>query len=149
MKIISNGSKFLGEPLDTMDDLLECLRICTLDPTFESYGNFVYPHEGKAGTIRCFGNFADVSHVFTIDGTKVELQPLIDAIRANQKSERYLALRAKLKMNAWRIVLAVPRKGTLAIPAEQNYPTRERAEEVARIAYGPYDIEYRIEKASA
>lgn len=49
----------------------------------------------------------------------------------------------------WRIILEVPRKGSLSIPAERLYPTRERALEVAHICYDRYDIKYHVEEVQS
>lgn len=87
-EIISNGSKWAGEPLDTVDDLLRVLSECSLDRTFEDYGNFIMP-EGE-GIVHFWGNFFDISHVFSIrtdDAPTIERLTL--AIRANQERSSY------------------------------------------------------------
>jgi hypothetical protein len=92
MKINSNGSKWAGEEPDTIEVLIDTLKTYTLDPTFEEYGNFVLPNKGT-DQIRVWGNFQNVSHVFSIDGTEAELAILIKAIREHQQTTRYLAAR--------------------------------------------------------
>jgi hypothetical protein len=98
MNIISNGSKWLGQAPDSVEDLLSVLAIEPLNPVFESYGNFVLSDEMPVGTVRCWGNFANVSHVFQIEGTEAEMRPVIDAIRANQDTEAYAAARKGMKL---------------------------------------------------
>ncbi len=88
MRIISNGSKWAGEEPDRLEILLEVLRTETLDPRFEERGSFVT--RTGTGTVRIFGNFLTVSHVFNIEGTEEELAEAINAIEANKQSERYL-----------------------------------------------------------
>jgi hypothetical protein len=65
-EIISNGSKFAGEPLDSLDLLKERLRTEPLDPMFEDYGCFAYAAEGKRGHTHFWGNFYLLSAVFDI-----------------------------------------------------------------------------------
>ncbi len=91
--IHSNGSKWHGQEPDTLDELIGVLAQHTLDPSFEDYGNFVSDHDKQPGVTHLFGNFYGVSHVFRIDGTQAELQPIIDAIRANQATPAYQAAR--------------------------------------------------------
>ncbi len=88
MRIISNGSKWAGEEPDSLETLLEVLRTETLDPRFEDRGSFVT--QTSNGTVRIFGNFLTVSHVFNIEGTAEELAEAINAIEANRQSEHYL-----------------------------------------------------------
>lgn len=91
MNIISNGSHFAGSGPDSAEDLLRVLSTDTLDPRFEKYGNFVFD-DGQ----RVWGNFLSVSHVFEIEGTKEELEPIVAAIRANQNTGAYRV--AKIRM---------------------------------------------------
>jgi hypothetical protein len=93
--INSNGPKWAGDLPDTLDHLLEVLAREPLDPTFEQYGNFAInlsleQRDQPPGTIRFWGNFWALSHVFSID---TDEQPVIDqlmaAIRANQATEAY------------------------------------------------------------
>ena len=88
MRIISNGSKWAGEAPDSLETLVEVLRTETLDPRFEERGSFVT--RTGSGTVRIFGNFLTVSHVFNIEGTEQELADAINAIEANKRSEGYL-----------------------------------------------------------
>lgn len=115
-KIELNGSRWAGESPATIEELLEVLESEPLDPSFERYGNFVisnpqhcvYIGHGRyqdTGAIypgedvrRYFGNFARVSHVFNIDTTDPELiAKLTAAIRANQRTPAYRAIRAELR----------------------------------------------------
>lgn len=87
--IHSNGSKFAGEPLDTIDQLLTVLANHPLDSTFEEYGNFIQ-RDRSSDTVRYFGNFRTVSHVFSIttDDPRT-IRRLSRAIRANQRRPDY------------------------------------------------------------
>ena len=86
--IISNGSKWAGDPPDPIATLLDVLARETLDPRFEKYGNF----ETEPG--RFFGNFLTVSHVFNISTTdKALARRLRSAIRRNQATEAYQHVR--------------------------------------------------------
>jgi hypothetical protein len=97
--IQSNGSRWAGEDLATLDDLAKCLTEHTLDPTFEKYGDFINqirPGDWIRGrrpegvdpecTFQMFGNFFDVSHVFNIitddPAVVARFRPLIDANKA-------------------------------------------------------------------
>jgi hypothetical protein len=91
MVINDNSSKWAGESPDSIDVLMDELSREPLNPTFEKYGNFVLPHDD--GTVRVWGNFYNVSHVFSVDGTPEELHGLITAVRANQKTAAYRAAR--------------------------------------------------------
>lgn len=116
MLIIStNGSKWIGEQPDTLAKLLEVLATETLDPSFEDYGNFaIYPLKGAVSigrgkyaetdliypdaphTIRFWGNFYTVSHVFSIDTDEpAAIATLTKAIRENQARPEYVAARAE------------------------------------------------------
>lgn len=98
-QIDSNGGG-LPEPIEA---LFTALKAHTLCPTFEKYGNFVevdpvndadraiYP----AGTTSFFGNFADLSHVFSIATRDADLAGrLTAAIRDNQALPRYAKAKA-------------------------------------------------------
>ena len=87
MNITSNGSKSVGEPLDSVEKLLEVLKTETLDPKFEKYGNFVTFQNGQ---LHVFGNFVTVSHVFNISGTVDEMRPLARAIKEAKRRVDYL-----------------------------------------------------------
>ena len=118
LKIQSNGSKWAGDAPDSIETLLEVLSREPLDPRFEKYGNFfadvelrigihvgrgkyvdgdlIYPEYPNAR--RFFGNFANLSHVFTIDTDEPEvISKLVAAIRANQARPDYKAIKAKDK----------------------------------------------------
>lgn len=93
--ITSNGSKWHGEAPDSIDKLLEVLKENTLDPRFSEYGNFIMA-EGQ--TVRFFGNFLNLSHVFNIrTDDPVVIAKLTRAIRENLRRDNYrsaLAARA-------------------------------------------------------
>jgi hypothetical protein len=89
-EVQSNGSKWAGQKPDTIQKLLEVLDTHALDRTFEAFGNFVEPLE--TGGVSFFGNFQEVSHVFSINTTDQNLiKRLTDAIRANQQRPDYLS----------------------------------------------------------
>lgn len=90
--INSNGSKWLGQEPDTIDRLCDVLSKEPLDPTFERFGNFVMGsrHGAPKCMIRFWGNFAHVSHVFSIDTDEPQvIQRLLAHIRMNQESQAY------------------------------------------------------------
>lgn len=94
IQIWNNGSKFLGEPPDSVETLIDLLSREPLRPIFELYGDFVMS-EPTPGHIQCWGNFEKRSHGFDIRGARLTLQPLINAIRTNQASEAYQAIKAQ------------------------------------------------------
>jgi hypothetical protein len=99
--IQSNGSKWAGEELDSIEDLIEVLKTQTLNPIFEQYGDFAetdprfytsgelcYPD--NPGTVHFFGNFYTVSHVFNIDTDDAEtIATLRGLIAANKATAVY------------------------------------------------------------
>ena len=103
IKITCNGSKWAGQPPDTIETLLEVLATEPLRPEFEDYGNFIshlddpehgYEDEAKReaakGQVRFWGNFAHLSHSFNIDTDEPELiATLTKAIRDNQATAAY------------------------------------------------------------
>lgn len=90
-RIQSNGSKWIGEEPDSLSVLYKVLQKEPLDPTFEKYGNFIFPV--NAGW-RFWGNFAKYSHVFSIDtNDPVVIDNLIELITNNQNSKEYRELR--------------------------------------------------------
>lgn len=100
--IQSNGSKWMGEEPDSIETLLALLETEPLDRTFEPecYGNFITVDpvnmRGEKllppGGVSFFGNFFNVSHVFSIDTTDaVLIERLTKAIRSNQQRPDYLA----------------------------------------------------------
>jgi hypothetical protein len=101
--IASNGSKWAGEEPDDLDTLLKVLAEEPLDPSFERYGNFIVDldHQPdtprfrrRPGWLNFGGNFANVSHVFSIDTNDPEvIEKLALAIRANQQRSDYIAVR--------------------------------------------------------
>ena len=89
--IASNGSRWYGEEVGPVDQLLAALAEHPLARHFEVYGNFIFPHE-EAGRVEFWGNFYAISHVFhviTRDASLIER--LTKAIRANQERPDYLA----------------------------------------------------------
>jgi len=89
MVIFSNGSKWAGQQTDSIDELIAVLNSphYALDPTFELYGKFISTE--KDGSVSAFGNFANISHVFNVRGSKEEMRELSDAIRRHLSSARY------------------------------------------------------------
>jgi len=86
--IHSNGSKWRGEELDSIEKLLNVLEEYALDPSFEDYGNFIF--DADRVVVRFWGNFYELSHVFSIDTDEDALiTRLTTAIRANQRREPY------------------------------------------------------------
>jgi hypothetical protein len=71
--IHANGSKWLGDEPDTLDQLIDVLGRYKLRPEF---GNCECEHEGA---VHFLGNFANLSHVFRIETTD---QAVIDRLRA-------------------------------------------------------------------
>ena len=64
IEIKSNGSKWHGQPPDTIETLLEVLSEEPLNPVFEEYGGAFIE---DWGAIKHFhGNFLKLSHVFDI-----------------------------------------------------------------------------------
>lgn len=91
--IQSNGSKWAGESADPIEALFERLATYTLNPMFEEYGNFVFV-EPDSSTVRFWGNFFDLSAVFSIDTDEPgTIRRLTDAIRANQATDAYQVAR--------------------------------------------------------
>lgn len=101
--IISNGSKWMGEEPDGIEELIEVLSKYPLDRTFEEYGCFfhrvnredwVNPTEFAdkwTGAMTFFGNFLTLSHVFDIYTFNQDLiERLIEAIENNRQRKDYL-----------------------------------------------------------
>ena len=98
--IHSNGSRWNGEPLATIDELIEVLKIETIEERFfrqftahEGYARVIKNHcpiKMKNGVAHFFGNFEQVSHVFRIDTDDAELiERLSNAIKKNAGWEKY------------------------------------------------------------
>src|SRR5574343_1458957 len=98
-EIISNGSKWLGQGPDTLEDLYTMLKTYALDPDFEKYGNFFHYTTGKHFEVYHFhGNFACISHVFDIRTNDHEvIDKLLNLIFDNQGNAVYQAI--KLNQN--------------------------------------------------
>jgi len=106
--IHSNGSKWGGEQPDDINALVDVLGNYALDRTFEDerFGNFVFPHDKQQGITCFFGNFADLSHVFSIDTDDAEvIARLTTAIRANQQRPDYLSQKTYPEVEAERAAL--------------------------------------------
>lgn len=110
-KIISNGSHYAGESLDSINKLLDRMKNYALDRSFEAFGNFIikapkkYYEVRSAGvryyvekeeylytedTVIFFGNFMAYSHVFNIVTTDKKLiKRLTNAIKKNQARADY------------------------------------------------------------
>jgi len=95
--ITSNGSKWYGEEPDSIETLLEVLKENMLDPRFSEYGNFII---ADVGSVRFFGNFLNLSHVFDIrtDDPGV-IAKLTRAIRENLRRDDYRAAAALAPKN--------------------------------------------------
>ena len=88
--IIDNGSNWAGGEPDTLDDLCAVLKSEPLNRDFEAFGNFILADD--APVIRFWGNFANVSHVFSIDSDDpAVIERLTKAIRENQQRADYLS----------------------------------------------------------
>lgn len=98
--IHSNGSRWNGEPLATIDELIEVLKTETIEESFfrqftvwEDHARVVKNHcpvKIENGVAHFFGNFEQVSHVFRIDTDDAELiERLSKAIKENAGWEKY------------------------------------------------------------
>lgn len=95
IKIHSNGSKWAGEENDTIDQLIEVLKVNRLD--FQMFGchGFVHFREDngfssqdyRRHNVQISGNFLDISHVFNIEGVYQDLENVITAIEENLKRQ--------------------------------------------------------------
>ena len=99
VNIISNGSHFAGSGPSPLSELEEALKAYPLDRTFEAYGNFIIqPTLEHDHVVRFWGNFATLSHVFSIDTDEPTIiDRLTRLIRENQGREDYLAQRDPMK----------------------------------------------------
>lgn len=101
--IISNGSHWMGESEDTIEQLIAVLETQPLDPTFETCGNFVFTDDDPE--THFFGNFYTVSHVFRLDTDDAALiERLTSLIRANKATEAYAQAKRERAADAeyWR-----------------------------------------------
>jgi hypothetical protein len=103
--IVSNGSHWAGEDVSSMDELFDALNDYALDRRFEEFGNFVEPYEhddahiyvhygfGKSRNVfHFFGNFLNLSHVFSIFSDDSALvNRLSEAINKNKLRGDYLS----------------------------------------------------------
>lgn len=93
--IHSNGSKWLGEELDTIEQLIKVLDTHKLDlARFAAFGFITFQNSNgfsnrayEEHTVSISGNFSDISHVFHIEGIYNNLQPVITAIENNIKKQ--------------------------------------------------------------
>jgi hypothetical protein len=99
--IRTNGSKFAGDPPDSLESLIDVLegrehrfapnaeRWFVLDRSFEEYGSFIR----REGTMTHFwGNFLDLSHAFDIRSDDPDvIARLTAAIAINRARPEYLA----------------------------------------------------------
>ena len=84
--IMSNGSKFLGQP---PDDIPRLLVVLAEHPLRRTCGVFI-TRDKVRGTVRFWGNFADVSHAFNIETDDPEIiESLTSAMRKNWCSAAY------------------------------------------------------------
>ena len=138
--IQSNGSRWAGEQPATINELFEVLETHALDRTFEAFGNFVMVEPiSEHGVhlvpngVRFWGNFAELSHVFSVDTDDADLiERLTAAIRKNQQRPDYLSQRTyeeeQAKIAAYRAVQDQKRQAererhariTLGLPAVQS-----------------------------
>jgi hypothetical protein len=98
--IHSNGSKWIGQQPDSIEQLIDVLGKHTLDRTFEAYGDFTQrgarngrgePVDGINQAVCFFGNFIDLSHVFRITTDEQDvIERLSAAIADNKKRPEYL-----------------------------------------------------------
>jgi len=80
-EIRSNGSKWYGEEPDNIETLLGVLAECKLDE--RHFDGFIH-HDAGYREVYFFGNFEDVSHVFSIHSNDpAVVAPLTKAIVSN------------------------------------------------------------------
>ena len=88
----SNGSKWAGQEPDSVETLLSVLNKHTLDRRFGSFWtrSKIGDRWAKPGMVRFFGNFIDLSHVFSIDTDEPELiERITKAICRNRQKPEY------------------------------------------------------------
>lgn len=84
--IMSNGSKWAGEP---PDDIPTLLGVLAEHPLRRTRGGFITTDKA-IGTVRFSGNFADVSHAFNIETDDPEIiESVTAAMRKNWCSAAY------------------------------------------------------------
>lgn len=85
-----NGSKWAGQVVDTIDELVIVLGKHELIPTL-----FPFAHNlkgEKRGSVEFFGNFETISHAFLIETDDPEVcQKLMRAIQANRTYKKLAA----------------------------------------------------------
>lgn len=87
--VVSNGS---GRVLE-IEDLFAALSAFALDPKFRRYGSFRMQSEQRPDVVEFFGNFHDVSHVFSVRCliSSATARRLTAAIEANLATPAYAA----------------------------------------------------------
>ena len=87
--VVSNGS---GRVLE-LEDLFAALSAFTLDPTFRRYGNFRIQSEPRTDVVEFWGNFWNMSHVFSVEclASSATARRLTAAIEANLATPAYAA----------------------------------------------------------
>lgn len=97
-EIISNGSKWAGEPTDPIESLIERLKAHPLNWVICRYGVMIRQHRFAGSTMpaqwRFHGNFFDISAVFQVYTTDRDLaRTLARLILANTRRLDYRAQR--------------------------------------------------------
>lgn len=90
--IHSNGSKWAGDEQDSIETLLEVLAgPYVLDRIFECDDDHAFiDRDDETGMVRFFGNFLELSHVFSIDTDEpATIAKLTAAIDANMERPDY------------------------------------------------------------
>jgi hypothetical protein len=85
---ISIGSRWAGDPSDTIKQLIDVLGKEILEPYFYEYGNFFYTEDGKR--FHASGNFRNRSYQFQVSGPLKRLLPLAKAIKQARRRPEYL-----------------------------------------------------------
>lgn len=93
MKIVIDGSDFVGDPPDTVKNLIAVLDENVLNPNFERYGGGFIRRYGR-GRWRVLGNFLRLSHVFDVRGTTAETKALRAAVLLAQNNPEYVRILA-------------------------------------------------------
>lgn len=112
-QILWNGSKWLGEEPDSVEQLLEVLAVSTLHMgyAFRCAADFEHHDRTNHGWVCFFGNFLEVSHAFSIRTCDEALiARLRSAIETNCSSQAFVdALRAADECHARRMARPIGR----------------------------------------